>query len=257
MPDDTDQARYEPAYQPRGALPPAELVHAPLQFSVRSLLIAQTVCAVLLALLIVLGIWGALAALVATVVLAAVKVRPERVAGKRLIVDVSGGIVLPLLCVGYAPGLAVARDGSGAWVCLLVGYQILLMAAWQLAGRLTPRFNGFFVGGLSIGVVAATLIGLTLLPLAVIGTLMLGLGLLGFTPFLTAVVFARNARRAWREARPRNEGMFGWLVLAGVIAAVAVPWAICPAVAALVTQAIYLANRVLSTMSPLGNPFPI
>jgi membrane protease YdiL (CAAX protease family) len=43
-----------------------------------------------------------------------------------------------------------------------------------------------------------------LLPFSAIGLLAFGLGLLGFIPFVTALVYLRNARQAWRQARAQH-----------------------------------------------------
>jgi hypothetical protein len=256
MADDPNQPLHEPA-QPQGDEPrPEEDAARPLQFSLRSLLIAQAVCAALLALVIVLGIWAALLTLVVTAIVAVMEVRPEHAAGRRLIVDLSAGIVLPILCFTFDPGILFSTDARGAAASLVIGYQILLMATWQVVGRLTPRLNGFFAGGLSVGAVVATCIALMLTPLGVIGVVLWGLGLLAFTPWLTAWVFARNALRAWREPLAGGHGRPArWTVLAGLIAAVALPAAVYFTAADPVIQAMALAKNALGSTSSQLNPF--
>jgi hypothetical protein len=73
--------------------------------------------------------------------------------------------------------------------------------AWLLwkekLGVFAPVLAGlFFVAGS-----VALLIGVALLPLSLIGLMML-IGVLGFTPLFTAVIYLRNGVRALRSAKP-------------------------------------------------------
>ena len=65
---------------------------------------------------------------------------------------------------------------------------------------------------------------MVLLLFSVIGTFFYGIGLLGFTPFLTCVVFARNSAAAVRQARVAGDKWGAWLLFAiGVLLAAAIP----------------------------------
>jgi hypothetical protein len=69
----------------------------------------------------------------------------------------------------------------------------------------------------------ASLLGLFLLPMSVIGLAML-IGILGFTPFVTAFVFSRNMVRAFRSSLERKCRVVG-PVLLGVALSCALPLA--------------------------------
>jgi hypothetical protein len=63
-----------------------------------------------------------------------------------------------------------------------------------------------------------------LAPLGLIGLVVFGLGLLLMTPFLTCVVFSRDAVDAMRQARKAGGKWDAWLLFAtGVLLAAAVP----------------------------------
>ncbi|NQU26429.1 MAG: hypothetical protein HQ567_34520 [Candidatus Nealsonbacteria bacterium] len=199
----------------------------PLQFSLRSILIVQAVVAAFLGALLLAGVFAVLAAFVATLIFAAVRARPQRLASKRMIVDLMGGVVLPCLCLWYDP--FVFRGNTGgvvpaalAAVPLAIVLQIVVLAFWLVAGPWLGRFAATVAGVLWCGVIMAGLLGIVLLPMSLLGTLLAaGVGLLGFVPFLTAVVFARNAVRATRQARRTLPQRLGVWVVIGALLAVA------------------------------------
>ena len=210
----------EPTESPDDPNPP------PLQFSLRSILIVQAVVAVFLSALLLADVFAVVAAFVATLIFAGVRVRPERLRAKRMIVDLMGGVVLPGLCLWYDP-FVFRNDGRYADIRLLallaVVMQIVVLTFWLVVGRWLGRSAAVVAGALSYGVVMAGLLGIVLFPLSLIGLLFAGLGSLGWVPFLTAVVFARYAARAARQARrmlPR--GTIAWTLL-GFLLAAAVP----------------------------------
>ncbi len=184
MPEDTDGGH--------AAVPPP-------QFTLRSLLVTQAACAVLLALLIVAGVWGVLIAFLGTLTLWLVRVRPELAAARRVAVDLAGGIVLPALCFLYDPGILWQGHSPElrAYFTLAAAWQILLLAAWQIVGRTTRSFAAVFAGALYTGMAIAITMGLALLQATLLGMIFL-VGLLGFVPFLTALVYGRNASQAFK-----------------------------------------------------------
>jgi hypothetical protein len=207
------------------AVEPAE---EPLQFSLRAIMIAQAVCALFCGLFVMAGIFALLAAFVVTLVYCFVGVRPENTRLKRFIVDLLGGVVLPILCVAYDPILFREPGGWNWWpvwwyIVLLVQMSALL--ACLLGHSWFGRWNAVFAGLLLVGAVIALGIGALLLIPSILGAVLAQLiGLLGFTPFLTAFVFARNARRAFRQARTADgKTCAEWLVLLGVLLAIALP----------------------------------
>src|SRR5262249_32640562 len=80
-----------------------------------------------------------------------------------------------------------------------------------------------FAGLLAGGAVFAALLGLVLLPFSLIG-LSIGIGALGFSPFVTAFVFLRNAVRAFRRCGEEDSAVSVWSGL-GLILFFALPWA--------------------------------
>jgi hypothetical protein len=130
--------------------------------------------------------------------------QPEPTRGKTIF-DVSFGIVLPILCFVFDP--IVFRGnffGSTALfgriqlpVYLMAFIEISALATWLCAGKRLGRRSVALGGFLYAGALISLLIGVVLLPLSLIGIALAGLGLLGFTPFLTALVFWRNGRRAF------------------------------------------------------------
>jgi hypothetical protein len=116
--------------------------------------------------------------------------------------EVAFGILLPFLCLGIDPG--IFRDdlpGTGflAGVAVAAYAFILpmtvLSAAW-LAWRRAPLLFG---GPLLAGGLVALGIGIVRLPLSVPASFVL-IGLAGFIPFGTGIVFLREGSRARREA---------------------------------------------------------
>ncbi|HEX8073136.1 MAG TPA: hypothetical protein VF546_24525 [Pyrinomonadaceae bacterium] len=125
----------------------------------------------------------------------------------QLIFDGTFGVVAPLLCVIFDPvvfrgGLFGERALLGAWrVCayLIIFVEIAALLAW-LAGRRTHARARVLGGVMLAGALFSAVVGLALLPYSLLGILFAGLGLCGFTPFVTAIIYLRNGRRALRHA---------------------------------------------------------
>jgi hypothetical protein len=120
--------------------------------------------------------------------------------------DVLFGIVAPILCFLFDPivfrsadfGPALFSDYQ-AFAYLVSGVEILLLMVWLVWGRNLQPATRLAGGMLMSGAVISGLIGLILLPFSLLG-LFLGVGAFGFIPFLTALVYLRNARSAFRLA---------------------------------------------------------
>jgi hypothetical protein len=116
--------------------------------------------------------------------------------------DVVFGITLPIVCLVFDPivfhssATGVMHDDYKAASLLTIFIGIGAISLWLATGR----FSAVLSGILALCGCFAALLGFVLLPLSILGTLFAGIGLLGFTPFLTAFVFARNAVRAWSAA---------------------------------------------------------
>lgn len=119
------------------------------------------------------------------------------------------GVIWPLLMVLLDP--AVFRStvfGVGSpilgpikafgYVGMAVGIATLIVSIVRQRSR--AALAGCLAGGcvLSVG------LGIVLLPFSLLGTLFFGVGLLGLSPFLSALVFGRWSHRMLRRALPRH-----------------------------------------------------
>jgi hypothetical protein len=141
--------------------------------------------------------------------------------------DIACGFLLPLACLYFDP--LVFRAGFGEPLMgrflvvseLAMGLALGSLAAWLLVERPSSLLAGFLAGG----AVFAGLLGLVMLPYTLIGSIYL-IGLLGFSPFVTAFVFGRNAARAYRRSRrTRSRGWVLGVAALGLAVSCAGPWA--------------------------------
>jgi hypothetical protein len=119
--------------------------------------------------------------------------------------EIAFGIVAPIVCVIADPCVFRNRGWfDGAWIpypmaaYVFIALEIAALAAWMFLPRKGPLVTLALAGSLFAGALASAGLGLRMLPLTVSGLIFL-IGFLGFTPFLTALVFHLNARRAWRS----------------------------------------------------------
>jgi hypothetical protein len=120
----------------------------------------------------------------------------------QLIFDVTVGMILPALCLIFDPvvfrGSLLGRPLLGGYQFFaygLIAIEIIALGMWLALGRRAGEWCGVIGGAMFAGAIFSAGIGILLLPLTVIG-LAVGIGILGFTPFVTAVIYWRNARRA-------------------------------------------------------------
>jgi hypothetical protein len=120
----------------------------------------------------------------------------------QIILDVVFGMVGPVLCFAFDP--VVFRDGFMGrplfqefqlFAYSFSALEIAALSAWLLFGARLSRGRGFIGGVLVGGALFCLATGLVLLPFSVLG-LMFGIGIFGFTPFVTAIVYLRNGCRA-------------------------------------------------------------
>jgi len=114
-------------------------------------------------------------------------------------------IVLPILFLVLDP--VVFKSPRILGPAYLEDYQLLaylfcsleigLFLTWRTFRLRLRGFSSAFAGVFFAGAIFSTVIGLVILPLSLLG-LMIVLGVLGFTPFVTAFVFVRNGVRAAR-----------------------------------------------------------
>ena len=116
--------------------------------------------------------------------------------------DALFGIVLPLLCFIFDPLvfrgglLGTPLMGPLQFLAYTIAFiEIATLSIWLFARERVGAYSVAIGGFLYAGALISFLIGVVLLPLTLIGLIFI-VGILGFTPFITAIVFWRNARRA-------------------------------------------------------------
>ena len=80
---------------------------------------------------------------------------------------------------------------------LFSSLEIGIFLTWRTFRLPLRRFSSAFAGAFFAGAIFAFVIGIVIFPLSLVGLLFV-IGLLGFTPFVTAFVFLRNGVRAAR-----------------------------------------------------------
>jgi hypothetical protein len=126
--------------------------------------------------------------------------------------DIAFGILIPIGCFALDPivfrGASFfrpdARDGFlGQWQVFAYCFsaiQICTLAVWLIWRDRLGRYSRVITGLLISGALFSVMIGILILPLALLGVVFL-IGALGFIPFLTGIVYLRNAARAEFFAR--------------------------------------------------------
>lgn len=147
--------------------------------------------------------------------------------------DVVVGIILPILCLIYDP--IVFRSGFGGeggflkdfklFAYSVIALEVLTLALWFAWGARAGVWLSAIGGILLAGALFSFAIALVLLPISLFGLIFYFIGALGFTPFITALIYLRNGRRALRAAGGAGAlryGLTGPLLL-GVVFALGVP----------------------------------
>lgn len=124
----------------------------------------------------------------------------------QLAFDVFFGMVAPVLCFVFDPVVFKSDFDDGlfssyqGYAYMVSGAEILVLLTWLIWGKqLQPR-AGLAGGILMAGALFSGLIGVVILPFTLVG-LFLGIGIFGFIPFLTALVYYRNGRQALQLAQ--------------------------------------------------------
>lgn len=121
----------------------------------------------------------------------------------QIVFDAFFGAVLPVVCLFMDPG--IFRSGGLPGTSLLTHFglfaylEIALCIAALIFYLVTRRSSLFLAGMLYAGMLFSLAVGIMILPLTIVGVFVL-IGVLGLTPFLTAFVFLRNARRCWNRS---------------------------------------------------------
>lgn len=117
------------------------------------------------------------------------------------------GVFLPMVCFYFDPFIFREWNTGSSSGALLGPYQtpayvlayaaIMSQTAWMLWGERSGGVALVIGIVLSIAAIASLIIGLILFPISLLGMFML-IGFLGFTPLMTAIVYARTAVRTLR-----------------------------------------------------------
>lgn len=143
----------------------------------------------------------------------------SNVTTKQVVFDIAFGIVMPVFCLLADPILFKGIFGRGIaenfrmFAYSLVGFEILCLVAWLVAGRRSAILSATLSAAMMMGALFALAIGIVLIPFSIIGIFFV-IGVFGFSPWFTAMVFARNALRAYNFAKPQ----LGKITLAAAIA---------------------------------------
>ena len=219
----------------------------PLRFHLWELMVTITTAAVLLALFRGLGIIGAALAFFAAVIFtnyAYPKLNPTAPGRQATMFDFVWGAIMPLVCLTFDPFVfkfgdtpLLHQDFGGpapslfrtatiypwSWpVYAIIGWQIVCLGVWLIAGRLPAGLTGFWAGMLWLGFTVAFLLGIVLALPATVAAVA-GIGVLGFTPLFTARTFYRRAIAATRLAKDEAPHYADWPLRIGVVAAVIIP----------------------------------
>jgi len=153
---------------------------------------------------------------------------------RQVLFDFVVGVLLPIACVWFDP-LVFQRGrslrGSSSDLALLEHFQtfayggilfeITLLSFWLIGANRLRNFSGFFGGAFAAGAVAFIVLGIRILPYSIVG-LVIGGGVLGFSLFLIAFVYARNSVQAFSIGRSRSIPSLIMGASAGLLLAIAV-----------------------------------
>jgi hypothetical protein len=118
------------------------------------------------------------------------------------------GVVMPAVCIFFDPfvfsnhlgGDQPLLGGFKPFVYLLSFVSILMMAAWLLWREKLKGLSALLTGVFAVSALMSAAIGGVLFPFSLIGLFFL-IGVLGFTPLFTSVIYMRNSVRAFRAAK--------------------------------------------------------
>lgn len=147
----------------------------------------------------------------------------------QLTFDVAFGVIAPILCYFFDP--VVFRDDFHSGGGALSQYQLLAylvsaieigtLVVWLVIGSHLRSWSPLIGGVLISGALFSAAIGFAILPLSLIG-LLLFIGVFGFTPFFTALVYLRTGWRALGPGVGAQRFVVGPL-LRGAFIALALP----------------------------------
>ena len=133
------------------------------------------------------------------------------IGGRDLAMHVTLGIVIPAVMLRFDPFVLGGQDGDSLVGSLSAGVYVLMFLSMTaflgrlILGRGAPRLSWLLGGARFAGSLVSGLLGTVMLPLSVLGIRVYGLGLLGFYPFVSAILYFRTARSALWETRGFGE----------------------------------------------------
>ncbi len=154
------------------------------------------------------------------------------------IADIIFGIIAPILCIYFDPivfrGANSCANGDlylnkqATFAYTAIGLGIFALIVWLSVESSAKKISAFFAGIFFIGFIFSTLLGLRILPFSLLG-LIVCFGVIGFIPFLTALVYWRNGIKAFRWAQKSKS--YHWsikvaLAILGIVIVLGIPaWA--------------------------------
>ena len=153
----------------------------------------------------------------------------SNVTSAQLIFDVIVGVIAPILCFIFDPiifndslNLELAPHPIARYklfVYLFSAVSIVTLSLFLTQKIKSGRLRAIIAGILLSGALCSLAIGIIILPFSVLGLIFFFIGILGFTPFLTAFVYLRNAVRAVNAAKPvlAQRKLMAMLALGGVL----------------------------------------
>ena len=127
-----------------------------------------------------------------------------KVTGLQRAFDWAFGVVLPVICFAADP--IVFKDWGGReagllgvyapFAYVLSGLSIASMIVWLTCGKRLGIANVALSGLFAVGSIISLIIGLLLFPYSLLGLIVL-IGVLGFTPIITSIIYLRNSYRAF------------------------------------------------------------
>ncbi len=141
------------------------------------------------------------------------------------------GVVMPAICFFFDPIVFRGWYDDGGMLVkykvfayLLSGTAIMGLAAWLLWGERLKIFAAPLSGLFFVAGIVAALIAVPLVPISVIGAVVL-IGLLGFTPLFTSIIFLRNAVRARLAAAEHGDAVsLNFVAILSGLLGFTIPW---------------------------------
>ena len=203
----------------------------PPRFSLLALFGVSTGAAVYCGLLRLLGVYAVMLMLAGLIGLYVVQVPERWRAIKRVASDMLAGIVLPIGCLMFDPGVFRSSVLNGPFsfaeqvgIYVLLGCEMLLLFVWLLVGgALNHLARSMTAGMLMLGSLICIALGLVLILVGLSALVLFRepIGVLGLVPWFTLLAFGRNAQRARIPSRSSPASAVGMLLGVALLLALA------------------------------------